>query len=330
MAITAFSEVGNGLVIGCTYWNHWIFMLDTRSHQVESIGPVPGWGEFVCAARFNGVVAIPHYQGDFVVYDPNRPYRACPKTPGQQILLIEADDDECHKTANPRVVERIAGAHFALDCTVSPSGTLYYATVPNYHQPGGMLIIRRPDGTRRVIETVGQNLTFKRLAFCDGYLYGGTIDVQGQGLPQRQKRRPTSLVRMAADGTLLEIQQLPGRTTASVQGLIPVGPSVLLAGTHDGQLYLVNAETDRMQIENITDQLTAPLKGGIKRMTEHAPGTVLVLTTTGLYRLQLHERSVSLVSRFDESAQFLARGASGHVYVATREAIYFLDRRLLE
>lgn len=311
MAVTAFGAGKDGKVYGGTYWNTWMFVAGGDPVELRGVGPLPGGcGEFFSHGWVGGKLAIPSYQGALYLYDPAWPYDA----------------------GNPAAVAQMPEAHFGLACATNCLDELFYATAPNYHQAGGMLVRFLKGGGCRAWEEIGDHLTFGSLAFVGDTLCGGTVQVRGMGLTSGKAAPGVPRVVAVSEERQQVLASVPlGKERGDVRALLPLSPSELLAATPRG-LYVVSRRGEGLRAKAVS---RLPLYRRVCRCEIHGlvdwkPGLVLVNAAPFLFAYDVGRREVTPLCRLPVKAGRAALDKEGDLFLATEDCVYCLPARALD
>jgi hypothetical protein len=320
MRVTCFEAMPDGRVYGGTYWNTWMFRIDPATRHVDGVGAVPGvQGEFFSLGWVDDEIAIPHYQWRLFRFDPARPYAA-------------GGDDP-----NPRLIRAVPDAHFGRSCVTDAAGRLVYATTPNYHQRGGMLVIDRPDGTYGVVPVIGDDRTLDHLVLAGDAVYGGTVERTGLGRADASgaERRPTVVRIDAETGTLVETIAIDDRAGTDVRGLVAMSSSTLLALTAY-RVHRIERGADGATVTRLGafERLARTAVGHTRVLERYGPDLALVLTERYLCAVRPSSGQAAALCRMPTKFEFTAVDEEGGLWLADDGTIHFLPaaalRRLLE
>lgn len=286
------------LILGGSYWNHWIFTVDPERHSVDGLGELPeGSGEIFSAAAGDGLAWLPSYQGDLYAVDP--------------------------KTAAFQKKLHVAKAHFGR-ATVLNQDHLIYSTNPNYDQAGGMLIQIDPRTMAlQVLEHLEGDATLGTLALLGDLLFGGTMTARGLGLAPLTQREIPRIFAFGARDLQPQGSVRCGTIFDDITGLVPVGEHALFAATARGQLFRV--DTAPLACHQILDLRV--LKQGVRQLVRRDAESLYLLTRGALFVYHLPEQRLELRTKLPFDARFIAVAASKDVYLATRESLYLLPAK---
>jgi hypothetical protein len=312
MNITAFAAASNGKVYGGTYWNTWMFTATGGSTpELHGLGPLPGGsGEFFSIGWLGRRVAIPNYQGHLFLFDPARPFG----------------------TNNPVRAAQIEQAHYGLACAAGRNGELVYATQPNYHQPGGMLVSYQKDGSYSVSKCIGDNLTLGSLAYLDDMLCGGTVETHGLGLGSDKIGPPKipQVIAVAKDMQTVTAAVNLGSRSGDVLGLVPLDAFHLLAAT-DRDLFQVEQAKGCLRAKTVSrfSRYRWLFRCPIQGLAPYQSSVVLVNAPPFLFAYDVKAQDITLLCRLPVKIKYLAVEGSGDLFLAESNQIYFLPRAAL-
>ncbi len=296
MAVNFLGAVGEPrILVGGTYWNHWIFTIDPVERVVRGVGELPdGSGEIFSAAAQDGVVWLPSYQGDLFAVDP----------------LANHLEKKLH-------VER---AHFGR-ATVMSRDNLIYATNPNYDQAGGMLIKVDPTTLETsIVDRLSGDTTLGALALVGDRVLGGTMTARGLGLAATSRREVPRILAYSVKDLRAEGEVRCGEIFDDITGLVSDGAQALTAATARGQLFRV--DLDPLRCRSVFD--LRYLKQGIRQLVARDAETLYVLTRSALFLYEPAKERLRLVTKLPFDAKFLAPAEDGTLYLGTRDSLYLL------
>jgi hypothetical protein len=300
MAITFLgAAAGHDVVVGGTYWNHWLFTVEQGPPRLRGWGALPqGSGEFFTIGLLGGLIAIPSYQGDLYLFDPASP------------LISDAPE-----TLAATKIAHVPGAHFGIATANDAAGTLWYATAPNYDRPGGMLV--RVDQSRalEIRERLDGDTTIAALAYSGGALIGGSKSARGLGLgpPTPHLLRvvrfdPATLATIATS----TCSRFPDDMRALVQ--LPGAP--LAAVTVSGEILTIETQPLRCaSVDHLGERALAAIAH---------EGRIVILTPTRLIAWDVISGTKTTFSPPPPRATFLASAGDGAIYLASQTEVYRL------
>ena len=180
------TALGRTWLWGRTYWNRWFFKFNLATGEVTPLGPTGRSGEFFTACSFSSEVAIPHYLGLLLRWNPNNPVvePRVVNNPADPREIAAGIDD------NPREILMLPDGHLGLSCVETEAGHLAYAMRPNYSQTtGSLVLVAAPSGADKaqVLARSNPDQTFSRLAVHGNRLFGGTSEFRGLGVHRTEK-----------------------------------------------------------------------------------------------------------------------------------------------
>ncbi|MBL8830086.1 MAG: hypothetical protein JNM18_24120 [Planctomycetaceae bacterium] len=314
MGITALDSGAAPRLFGATYWNTWLFEVDTSAREVRGVAALPGGsGEFFHSFTVDGRrQIIPSYQGARYAYDP------------QQAVSRVAG------SSNPRLMSQVADAHYGIaSASLSPT-TQVYATFPNYHQAGGQLIVldTQPDGTTReqIVKRIGDDLTLGHLAVVERRLFGGTLDVVGAGVVRELQQTPT-LLELDVGGEIVARWPLDNRPD-DVTGLVVLDSGRLVCATRR-RLFVIDSPGSTPRELPIVHQIKRWHDSHVRKLVRYG-NDVLVVTREFLLLYESATDAVRVLARLPVDCTLAAVGADGGLYLANREQLWLIPRESLE
>lgn len=319
MGITALDGGAEPWLFGATYWNTWLFGIDTARQQIRGIAPLPGGsGEFFHSHPWRNRQIIPSYQGSRYEYDVSQPSSAAVSS------------------LNPRLMSTVPQAHYGIASAVWDANTFVYSTFPNYHQTGGQLVVlETPAGTtdtatqppqERVIPRIGDDLTLGHLTTLDGRLFGGSIDALGAGVIRAHQQLPT-IVELDKQGAIVQSWQLDKRPD-DVVGLFALDGPRLLCATRR-RLYVLDVAQNELRELSAVQQIKRAFDSHVRKMVRYGE-SVLVVTREFLLSFDPDQETVRPIARLPVDCTLAALGADGGLYLANREQLWVLPRAVLE
>lgn len=296
MAVNFLGAVGEPrIIVGGTYWNHWIFTIDPLERLVRGVGELPdGSGEIFSAAAQDGVVWLPSYQGDLFAVDP----------------LANHLEKKLH-------VDR---AHFGR-ATVMNRDSLIYATNPNYDQAGGMLIKVVPRTLETsIVDRLSGDTTLGALTLVGDRVLGGTMTARGLGLAATSRREVPRILAHSVKDLRAEGEVRCGEIFDDITGLVSDGAQALTAASARGQLFRV--DLDPLRCRPVFD--LRYLKQGIRQLIPRDTETLYVLTRSALFLYEPAKERLRLLTKLPFDAKFLAPAEDGTLYLGTRDSLYLL------
>jgi len=305
MGITALDTADNGRIYGATYWNTWLFEVDSSARRIIARGALPGGsGEFFHSASRGGRLVIPSYQGVRYEYDPAREWQATTSP------------------TNPQIVARLDQTHYGTASATLTDGRFVYATFPNYQQRSGRLVFCESQGDR-VIERIGDDLTLGHLATSGDRLFGGTLRATGSGLADSNSSARPKLVELDDRGQIIQSLPLDDRED-DVTGLLALDASRLLIATKRRLLIVdVSSSTWHHHELPLVNHLKHLFDGHVRRLVRHDQG-VLILTASHLLQLDAASETLRILARMPVDCH-LAAITDGKLYLANRESLWCVE-----
>jgi hypothetical protein len=313
MGITALDIGGESRLFGATYWNTWLFEIDTARHEVRGVAALPGGsGEFFHSFMIVGnSQIIPSYQGARYEYDPAQP--------------VSRET----ATSNPRLMGQTPQAHYGIASASLDATTHVYTTFPNYHQTGGEMIVLRDRGAEgwqeNVVARIGDDLTLGHLAVVDGRLFGGTLDAVGSGVVRDQQQNPT-LVELNTAGDVLSSWPLENRPD-DVTGLVAVSSSRLVCATRRS-LWVIDSPGSQPRELPLVRQIKRWHDSHVRKLVRYGDD-VLIVTREFLLFYCTATDEIAVVVRLPVDCTHAAVGADGGLYLANREQLWLVPRELI-
>lgn len=310
MGITALDAGDGARLFGATYWNTWLFEIDTSAGEVRGVAALPGGsGEFFHSFTVvGGRQIIPSYQGARYEYDPRQAVSSTTTA------------------INPRLTSQVADAHYGIASASPAPNTQVYATFPNYHQAGGQLVVltTQPSGEtqEQIVKRIGDDLTLGHLAAVDGRLFGGTLDVVGAGVV-RDHQQPPTLLELTTHGEIVARWPLDDRPD-DVTGLVVLDSGRLVCATRR-RLFVIDSPGSTPRELPIVHQIKRWHDSHVRKLVRYGDD-VLVVTREFLLLYQPATDDLRVLARLPVDCSLAAVGADGGLYLANREQLWLVPR----